>query len=376
MGDLMTQYGLPIEEISPPAKQALAKALGPLVTIANPLDYQTYIWGDVPKMAEVFTLMFQDYDAGFLVFDMPHPNRCDRTSYETVVDALKLVKLAVKTPLFVVSSLTDNLDEELTNLWLGLGVIPLGDLTSAVKTVAKWVQRPLGQAWLPLAPLRWPQEPTLLKYDEDRAKAIVAGFGVTIPKSVRVKDIAKIGPSDLAALSPPYAVKALGYAHKTEANAVRLNLTSLNAITELAREFAPAPAYLIEEMVQAAQVELLVTMRRDQLYGLILTIGQGGVLTELYQDSLTLVWPFSPQVLQDSLASLRIGPLFKGYRGKPPLNFNVLWEAIAKLGEAMIQDANLIEMEFNPLMMTREQAVAADVLLTRRIDDDQSPITA
>ncbi len=37
--------------------QRLGEILGPIVTIANPLDYHTFIWGDGPRTTDVFTTM-------------------------------------------------------------------------------------------------------------------------------------------------------------------------------------------------------------------------------------------------------------------------------------------------------------------------------
>jgi acetate---CoA ligase (ADP-forming) len=54
--------------------------LGPLVTIANPLDYHTFIWGDGPRTTEVFTTMLSGYDAGIFIIDPPRPDRCDPSS--------------------------------------------------------------------------------------------------------------------------------------------------------------------------------------------------------------------------------------------------------------------------------------------------------
>ncbi len=35
--------------------KTLRAALGPMVALANPLDYHTFIWGDAPAMTKAFT---------------------------------------------------------------------------------------------------------------------------------------------------------------------------------------------------------------------------------------------------------------------------------------------------------------------------------
>ncbi len=55
------------------AQRAVLKAeLGPIVTIANPFDYHTFIWGDVARMTKVFTEALKDnFDLTVFVLDLP-----------------------------------------------------------------------------------------------------------------------------------------------------------------------------------------------------------------------------------------------------------------------------------------------------------------
>ena len=73
----------------------LGENLGPIVTISNPLDYHTFIWGDLERTTDVFATMLGDYDAGLYPIDPPRPDRCD--------------------PAFPVSSLPENFDEALAD---------------------------------------------------------------------------------------------------------------------------------------------------------------------------------------------------------------------------------------------------------------------
>ena len=61
-----------------------------------------------------------------------------------------------------------------------------------------------------------------------------------------------------AGLTPPYALKGLGFAHKTEAGAVRLGLDNLIGQAEM----VGATGYLAEEMATGAVAEVLLGLRR------------------------------------------------------------------------------------------------------------------
>jgi len=57
-------------------EQDLSGQLGPLVNIANPFDYHTFIWGDWPRMETMFATALADkFDLAVLVNDLPRAER-------------------------------------------------------------------------------------------------------------------------------------------------------------------------------------------------------------------------------------------------------------------------------------------------------------
>jgi acetyl-CoA synthetase len=126
----------------------------------------------------------------------------------------------------------------------------------------------------------------------------------------------------------------------------------------------PEGAYLLEEMVQGAVAELLVGVLRDPAHGFVLTVGAGGVLAELWQDTASVLVPASAQAVEGTLRSLRIWPLVEGYRGKPAADLDAILAAIMGVQEYVIANAaHVSEVEVNPLMCTPDAAIAVDALL-------------
>ena len=83
----------------------------------------------------------------------------------------------------------------------------------------------------------------------------------------------------------PVAVKALGAAHKTDQHAVRLGLVDPADVRAAAAELlARFPAVLVERLVVRGVAELLVGVQTDPVFGPVLSLGVGGVLTELVRD--------------------------------------------------------------------------------------------
>ena len=55
VADLADPFGIEFPPPSDGVRSRLSEILGPIVTIANPLDYHTFIWGDGPRTSDVFT---------------------------------------------------------------------------------------------------------------------------------------------------------------------------------------------------------------------------------------------------------------------------------------------------------------------------------
>ncbi|MFN7225496.1 MAG: CoA-binding protein, partial [Paracoccaceae bacterium] len=109
--DLGAVAGVRFPPPSPAQKVRLGEILGPIVTVANPLDYHTFIWGDGPRTADVFTTMLAGYDAGVFIIDPPRPDRCDPSSFQPALDAIVTAAQQTGKPAFAVSSLPENFDE-------------------------------------------------------------------------------------------------------------------------------------------------------------------------------------------------------------------------------------------------------------------------
>jgi hypothetical protein len=67
--------------------------------------------------------------------------------------------------------------------------------------------------------------------------------------------------------------------------------------------------------------------------------GRGGVLTEVLQDTVSLLVPASRAEIGAALSRLRIAPLLDGYRGAPPVNRNALLEAIDAVQDCVVAHA-------------------------------------
>ncbi len=355
LGDLAERHALRFPPLSESRRAALSATLGPLVQIANPLDYQTFIWGDATRMTEVFATMLRGHDAGLFVIDTPRPDRCDPSSFAPALDAIAAARAATGTPALAIASLPENCPEALADDLLARGVTPLAGLETGLAAVAAAQTPPALPGWAPWPPAA-PRARRML--DEAASKARLMAAGIAVPRGVRAPDIDTLA-ARAQTLTPPLALKGLGFAHKSEAGAVRLNLTTV-------ADAAPMPGaqgYLAEEMIPDACAELILGARRDPVYGATLTLGIGGTAAELLRDTRTLVLPVEAADIHAALRRLRLWPLLDGYRGRPRPALDAAVDTALRLQAMLAGDPTLDEIELNPLMLRAHDAVAADAVI-------------
>ncbi len=95
-------------------------------------------------------------------------------------------------------------------------------------------------------------------------------------------------------------------------------------------------------------------------------VGLGGQLTELLRDNVHLSLYESRQAILAKLRQLRVGPLSQGFRGLPPVSTDLLAEPVETVAAYARTDANLVEFELNPVVVSESDCVPVDVLRRTR----------
>ena len=355
VADLAAPFGIDFPPVPQATHDRLFAVLGEIPTISNPLDYHTFIWGDGPKTTEVFSAMLAAYDAGLYIIDTPRADRCDPSSYQPALDAIVAAQTGTGKIAFPVASMVENFGEARVKAMMDQGICTLLGLETALAAI-KAAQTPAGLAgWRPVAAMS-PREGRMLT--EAEGKALLSSVGVAVPKAASGATIAAL---DTTGLTPPFALKGLGFAHKTEAGAVRLGLAGLEGQAEM----PGATGYLVEEMVTGTVAEVLLGLRRDPVYGVTLTLGMGGVTAEVLADTVTLVLPVTEAEVLEAARGLRLWPLLDGYRGRPRADMAAVADIAVRLGALMLADESLEEIEINPVLVRPSGAVAVDALVRR-----------
>jgi acyl-CoA synthetase (NDP forming) len=347
-------------------RAALREALGPMVALANPLDYNTYIWRDTEKMTAAWAAMMDPSLAlTLLVVDYPRPDRCDVAGWDCATRAALAAKAQTGANVALVATLPELLPEPVAARLMEGGVVPMHGLSEAVTAAEAAAalgagMRAGGDGALPLL-IPFPARAAQV-LPEAEAKARLAAHGLAVPKARRAATPREAAQA-AAEIGFPVVLKGEGFAHKTEAGAVLLGLADADAVERGALAMQAA-SFLVEEMVEGAVAELLVGVVKDPAHGFVLTLGAGGVLTELWEDTASLLLPAQDAEIEAALEGLRVGRLLTGYRGKPAADREAIRAAIKAIEAYAIENADrLEEVEVNPLLCTPGRAVAADALI-------------
>lgn len=351
---------------------ALRASLGQMVTLANPLDYHTFVWGDLARQTEAFTAMFQGgYALNLLVLDFPREDRCDGADWMTTVSAVAAAAKTTGARAGILATLPENLPEAIARQLIETGIVPLCGISEAL--AAAEIASGIARVWKKPEPLPLLDEPAgageIETLSEAEAKQELAAAGLAIPLG-KTAATANEAADCAQQIGFPVALKALGVEHKSEASAVKLNLWDKNAVRDAAESMAHvAGGYLVERMVERPVAELIIGAVRDPVVGLTLTVGAGGILVELLEDSVVLPLPVTKAEVLDGISRLKVRKLIEGYRGGKASSLDIVADAVVSAAEYVVMNAaQLEELDINPLMVLAESrgVVAADALIRRR----------
>ncbi len=149
--------------------------------------------------------------------------------------------------------------------------------------------------------------------------------------------------------------------HKTDANVVRLNLTTEKAVraafsdvariaaTVAERPLAPgAVGVLLQPMFTG--VETLVGLTEDPNFGPLVAFGLGGVSVEVLRDVAFRIAPLTDRDADALLRGVRGYQLLQGYRGRPACDVEALREVLLRVSLIGQHVPEIVELDLNPVI--------------------------
>ncbi|MDO8983682.1 acetate--CoA ligase family protein [Cypionkella sp.] len=381
LADHAETIGLGFPAFPDAAHTTLTTLLPDIATVSNPLDYTTPIWGDPARTGPVFRAAIDGLsaDATLLVQDYPAAGLDESKGfYRADASAFIAAAQARGIPAAICATLPENIDAE-TRTWLvSQGIAPMQGLTEALNAIRSAVLWSARRAQILQAPpdlLHTPPANAAIKVlDEAEGKDHLRQLGLPIPQGEVVSAAGIIAAA--ARVGYPLVLKMMGarLAHKSEAGAVAIGLDTTAALSQALDKMcadvlrhdplAVTDRFLVERMAPRPLAELLVNLRRDAQFGLILTLGAGGVLVELLNDAETLLLPTTETDILHALSRLKISPLLTGFRGAAAADMPALAGFLAQLATTFEANAHsLTEIEINPLFVTPAGVWVVDALI-------------
>lgn len=214
-------------------------------------------------------------------------------------------------------------------------------------------------------------------WSEAQARSLLEQAGIpTVPARLATTAEEAVEAARELGLPVVLKIQSPDLPHKSDIGGVALNLASEDAVREefnamLARVRGRQAEARVEGVLVSPQrptgTELLVGVVRDELWGPVLTVGLGGVWTEVLRDTAVRVLPVGRAEIGQMLGELRGAALLRGVRGQEGADLQALSEVIYRVGAlALALGPQLDALEINPLLVKGPRIEALDVLVNWR----------
>ncbi|HXG07042.1 MAG TPA: acetate--CoA ligase family protein, partial [Nitrososphaera sp.] len=219
---------------------------------------------------------------------------------------------------------------------------------------------------------------------EELAKHVLTEYGVKVPKYALVKSADEAG-TQAQQVGFPLVAKIVSpqILHKTDVKGVKVGLHDEAAVKEAFNDMYGrlsaqynVKGVLLEKMAAPGGIELIIGLQNDPQFGPVIMAGIGGIYTEVFKDVSFRVLPITKEDAINMIEDLRGNKILKGFRGIPPVNMDMLAEALVNIGKFGTEMAPFYEsVDFNPVIFYENDYVVVDAKILLREKPDPNVIS-
>ena len=371
MADLIDGLDITFPSLDDIHKDRVKLALNDYVEVDNPLDYHTFIWGDRKRTSECFKQMISgNFAATMLLLDWPRTQESEQKDWDLTLLALSDAISGTREKTIVLASIADCMPKRIIKECQKYGIAPMIGLDICLKAlnhsyrIGLAFQKSSMQSIEILRSLSHPSKISTLT--EFEGKKLLKKYGIPVPDG---KIISSTSEALIAAEKIHYPitlkVSDVELVHKTELGAVMLNINDPLALEKACQDlFKIGSSLLIEKMVQDSVAELIIGVGLDPIFGKYIIIGSGGILVELFKESIPLLFPVNRKDVSLALSKLKAFPLINGYRGNPQGDVEMIIDCVMATVK-LVSENDIDELDINPLLVLKRGSgvIAVDTLI-------------
>lgn len=363
LADVLSKGGLSIPEIKGKDAKTLKTYLNPGSSVNNPIDFLAT--GTAEQLAIIIDFCehnFKFIDAMIVVFGSPGLFNVENV-YTVLSEKLKICKKPI---LPVLPSVVNAQKEILSFLKKGNINFPdevvLGQaLTEVYNTPAPSAQKvSLPKLDFILIRSLIDEAPNGYLNSEKTALLMEASGILVAPQIIEKSKRTLI--SKVKEMSFPIVMKVIGPLHKSDEKGVILNVISLEQVSHYFDQLMKinyASGVMVQPMLSG--LELFVGVKKEIGFDHTILCGLGGIFIEILNDVSSGLSPLSKNETRKMIRSLKGYKVIQGTRGTDGINESKFAEIIQRISALVEIAPEIIEMDINPFIGTKENIVAIDV---------------
>ena len=377
LADGAHDHGIELAELTEATKSLLLDSLPDFATPGNPLDLTGAV-GETPSITigAVKTLMDAP-EVGSIAFAIntgTSDTEFETDFYRTLMDQASQSR-ASTTPMVFFTMTSGPLDSGFRAIPESRSIPLLSGMDPALSAMGSVLRSTVRPAWSPDKQRR-DYAAARAHVDEAEAKDILSRCGIRAP---RESVVASVDDAVSAAkrIGFPVVIKSNSpaIAHKSDVGCVRLGLGNVDDVVSAAQDVQGKSLALTNgrdgQLLIAEEVgkglDLLVGAVGIEGLGHLVVVGPGGVDTEVQSGHCTALGPVSIEEARELIMRSSVGHHFREFRGADPMDLDAAAAAVVAVSSAFQADANIIEVEVNPLRVFTKGAVALDALMVRSL---------
>ena len=348
--DALEAQGLELAELAPESLAELRNIIPSYGNANNPVDVTAAVMSSPDLFEKCLDILAHDKGVDSIIACFAVLVGAD---VERIAAALGGVSKIRKIPIAVARTGSKNLAPNAQAIFrsLNIPVFPTPDRAVAALRILNDSGRTIERISVKTSPELFPTPSSTAT--EVEMKALWKKVGIPVPLSVVVSEEKEIqaaikfvgGRAVLKAVVP-------GLLHKSEAGAVALDINADAAqatfisLSQLSGKGIKNDV-LVETFIPKG-VEALVGVTSSAL-GKVLTIGVGGILTEIISDVSIRLLPVDESTVRQMITETRLAPLFAGARGSAPADVEAFIATVLRIAEVASTFPESSELDINPL---------------------------